>query len=164
MEALEQQWDIWKPRIQSWITGLTPTEWAIGGGAFFALLLIYIFYRRSVAARYKQMAPQLTLHAFQIAPLGRDAFFKIRNNGEQATLTTMLIKGRNDLLIKSDYAGHQIDKEKVYGILLETTSKDRIQNDFSIELMFIDQHRNVYRQVFDMRQQAALPAKLVRTP
>lgn len=163
MEALQTQWDIWQPRIQAWVEGLTPVEWGIGGGAALVLILLWIW-RGSGRSRNKQFAPQLALHAFQIAPLGRDAFFKIRNNGEMATLTTMLIKGRNDLLIKSDYAGHQIDKDKVYGILLETTSTARIQNDFSIELMFIDQQRSVYRQIFDMRQQAALPPKLVRTP
>ena len=161
MESLQKQWDIWLPRFQQWVAELTPAEWVIGIGVLL-ILIVLLTVRGSRRSRNKHLAPQFALHAFQIAPLGRDAFFKIRNNGEMATLTTMLIKGRNDLLIKSDYAGHQIEKDKVYGILLETTSKDRIQNDFSIELMYIDQDRNVYRQVFDLRQQAALPPKMVR--
>lgn len=163
MEALKTLWQqSWKPLFEEWIQQLTPLHGAIAG----ALVLVYIIYRIAVRRKHKKrlraVAPQLTLDAFQIAPLGRDAFFKIRNNGHSATLITLTLMGRNDIIIKSDYAGHQIDHGKVYGILLEAGASQRIQNDFSIEVSYIDTARNVYKQLFDLRQQVAFQPKLVK--
>lgn len=161
MEVIKEKFNLWWPVAQDWLSHLTPIHGAVAGGVL-AFLLVVRGVKRARRKKIQHLQPQLVLHAFQIAPLGRDAFFKIRNMGEQAVLSTLQVKGRNDIIVKSDFAGHQIDKDKVYGILLEAGSNQRIQNDFTIEITYIDQARSVYKQVFDLRQQVALQPKLVR--
>ena len=162
MEALKALWQNWQPQIKEWIQQLTPLHGVIAGALLLLWIIIKIVRRNKHKRRLMAVAPRLTLDAFQIAPLGRDAFFKIRNSGHSATLITLTLMGRNDLIIKSDYAGHQIDSNKVYGILLEASSTQRIQNDFSIEDSYLDTAKNVYKQIFDLRQHVAFQPKLIK--
>lgn len=166
MEEIKQKIEEWWPQIETFIEELTPLQWGIIGGVFLLLVILRLIFGGSGKRKRKrqrlEIAPQLMLHAFQIAPLGRDAFFKVKNNGETATISTLSIKGRKDIAVKNAYAGHQIEKEKVYGILLETTSMEKIKKNFTIELNYMDQAGNVYRQDFPLDQPSAQKPKLVK--
>lgn len=150
-------------RVQAYVQEISPEQWAIIGGGFLLLLLLNSFRRRMKRRRAaRKVAPKFSLHAFQIAPLGKDAFFKIRNNGELATLTNISVKGRNDIVVRNAVGGHLIEKNKVYSILLECNSSDKIKNNFTLRLDYFDQKGNVYRQDFPLRQKVAAQAKLVK--
>ena len=136
--------------------------WAAIGGVLLLLIIIVRVRKASRKKRLKEIAPSLSLHAFQIAPLARDAFFKVRNTGEIATLTALNIKGRKDILIKNAVAGHQIEKDKVYSILLEAGATEKIRKNFQIELVYIDSGGNAYKQLFQLDQSLAKTPKLVK--
>jgi len=70
----------------------------------------------------------------------------LKNKGELATISQLDIVGRGDLMVKNDYAGHQIDREKEYRIFLESSGHQKIEKDFSIEITFLDQKGNIYKQ------------------
>ena len=162
MEEFEKQLEVYWASLKELAGILTTEQWAgVGGGVVF-LMLIGAISRSSKKKKIKKSAPKLLMHTFQIAPLGKDAFFKIRNIGEQATLTELALKGRNDIEVKNAFAGHQIEKEKVYGLLLESTSNKKIRPDFSIELTFMDKNGNVYKQLFEPEQNGARQAKLIK--
>lgn len=149
--------------LQPYIEFLSLEQWAMVGAGLLVLIFLNGL-RRSAKKRkaLKKIAPKLNLHAFQIAPLGRDAFFKLRNDGELATLTGIAIKGRNDILIKNQVVGHKVEKEKVYSILLEASSTTKIAENFTIELSYFDQTGNNYKQAFPLSQKIAKQAKLQR--
>jgi len=153
---------IWE-QVQTFVQNRTSTELAIGGG-FFALLLIFVplVSRGQRRRRLRKFAPNIGLESFQISPLGRDAFFKIHNHGEVATLTSIFIRGRRDILFKNAFVGHELQRDKSYSILLEATAKERIENNFTIEISYLDQKSNVYKQAFDLNHKTAKQPKLVR--
>lgn len=145
------------------LESLTPVHWAIAG-AF--LLLIFIIIAVNAAQRRKRrekVAPKLMLEAFQISPLGHDAYLKIKNNGEPATLTSLFVRGRRDIVFKNAFAGHQLERGKTYGILMETASPEKIAANFSVELTYFDAKRNVYRQSFDLGNNSSRQPKLVQS-
>ncbi|MDX1942736.1 MAG: hypothetical protein SFU99_19390 [Saprospiraceae bacterium] len=141
----------------------TLTHWAIIGGV---LLLLFVILPLASASRRRKrrakVAPQLILEAFQVSPLGRDAFLKIKNNGETATFTSLFVKSRRDIVFKNAFAGHQLDRGKTYSVLLEAVAQEKITHNFSIELTYFDQMRNVYRQTFDLSRNATRKPKLVQ--
>ena len=148
-------------QLQPYIKILSPEQWAVVGGIIFILFVLSRM-RRGAKKRkkLKKVAANLVYHAFQIAPLGRDAFFKIKNTGELATLTGITIKGRKDILVKNAVVGHQLEKDKVYSILLETGSAAKIVENFTIELSYFDQGGNNFKQSFPLNQRTAKQAKL----
>lgn len=159
MESIGFNWKF----IQNFFKNLTPEQWAIIGGAalfLFVLLPLYLRFRRR--RRLRKFAPQIQLESFQISPLGRDAFFKIKNNGEQATLISLFIRGRRDIVFKNSFVGHELHRDKSYSILMEATAKDKISENFMIELNYLDRIGNVYKQAFDLNAKNARQAKLVK--
>ena len=136
--------------------------WASIGGFLLLLIIIRMVSRASRKKKLKAISPKLLLHAYQVAPLGRDAFFKLRNIGEKATLTALNIHGRNDIKVKNIVAGHELEKEKVYSILLEATGQQKLDKNFSLELTFFDVKGNTYKQFFPLDQNTAKQAKLIR--
>ena len=136
--------------------------WPAGGGVLLVLILVWSLRNRGKKKQARAVAPRLVLHAFQLSPLGRDAFFKIRNAGEEATVSDLRIKGRQDIVIKNSFAGHRIEREKVYGLLLEATGRDKIGKDFIVELVYLDQLGNVYKQSFPVSRRTARQAKILR--
>ena len=162
MQSLEQQFKVYVANLRSLLEQLEPIHWAAIGGFFLLLLIIRIIRGISRRNKLRKIAPNLNLHAFQVAPLGRDAYFKVGNNGEQATLSELNIKGRSDISIKNAVAGHQLEKDKVYGILLEAESTTKINTNFTIELTYMDRNGNVYRQLFLPNQQLTKSPKLVK--
>lgn len=148
--------------VLEWAAGVEPEYWAAGGGGLLLLILASGLNRRAKKRRFRKLSPKLSLEAFKISPMGRDAYLKINNQGEKATLTTITVSGRSDVIIKNALAGHQIDKGKAYSILLETAGANKLDSNFSIELRYMDTRNNVFRQTFVLSQNQAKPAKLVR--
>ncbi len=147
METLQQTAEEWLPKIKAWLLALTPEQWAMIGGGILLLLILMII-RRSLRKKKQSLpAPSLELDALQIAPLGRDAFLKIRNRGEAAVLSDLAIHGRKDISVKNAFAGHQIDKNKVYSILLEVEGPEKFSANFSVELTYLDLQGKVRKQV-----------------
>ncbi len=136
--------------------------WAAGGGVLLLLILFLAFRNSGKKRKARQVAPRIKIHAFQLSPLGRDAYLKLRNDGDVATISNLQIKGRNDIAVKNAFAGHQLEREKIYGLLLEATGKRKIKKDFVVEVTFLDQLGNVYRQHFAIGNQTAKQARLVR--
>jgi len=135
-----------------------------GGGILFILLLIIIFsVKRSLRKKWiKKHAPELWIQSFQIAPLGRDAYLKIKNTGQLAELKDLRFLKRYDLKAKENYKDYPLEKDKIYGLFLEAAGKDRIEEDFGIELYFEDQIGNEYKQVFNVGDQLAKKPKLTK--
>ncbi len=150
-------------KAQEFFQSLSFAQWAIIAGIFFVLFVLIPIIKAKRRQRSRQrIAPKLLLDTFQISPLGRDAYFKIRNNGEQATLLSLFVRGRRDVVPKNAFVGHQIEKEKVYGILLEATAADKLADNFSIEITYLDKIGNVYKQSFELGNKMAKQPKLVK--
>lgn len=147
---------------RAWLESLEPQHWAAGGGALVLLILVSTVRKTAARRRERRLAPKLVLEAFQISPLGRDAFVKIQNQGEKAILTTIAFQGRKDLAVKNALAGHHLEKDRAYSILLETTGPEKIDDNFSIELSYMDTRNNVYRQTFIPRHHQTKPPKTIR--
>ncbi len=140
-------------------------EWSIGGGGIALTLILSAALssgRRRRKRRALQLAPSLSLDAFQISPLGRDAYFKVLNNGQPARLSLLQIKGRNDVAVKNAVAGQELQAGESYRILLEATGSRKLSSDFTIELSYVDAAGNVYQQAFALNQQAGGQPKLVK--
>ncbi|HQU59923.1 MAG: hypothetical protein KDD02_02295 [Phaeodactylibacter sp.] len=147
-----------------WIKTTGPVEWVAGGGILIILLLMLSLAagKRRKKRQAKRIAPQLILDTFQISPLGRDAYFKVQNVGQTARLHNLTIKGRNDILVKNAVAGHDILSGESYRILLEANGGKKLDSSFTIELSYIDQLGNVYRQPFALSQQVARQPRLIK--
>lgn len=147
METLQAKIEEWMPKIKAWFLSLTPEQWAIIGGGVLLLIILRVMIK-SIRRKKKALpAPVLELDALQIAPLGRDAFLKIRNKGEAAVLSDLAIHGRKDISVKNAFAGHQIDKDKVYSILLEVEGPEKFSANFSVELTYLDPQGKVRKQM-----------------
>lgn len=153
---------VWE-KIETIIQRLTPVEWAmIGGGLLLLILVLSLISRNRRKSRLRKIAPAIVLESFQISPMGRDAFFKIKNNAEVATLTAVSIQGRRDIVFKNTFIGHELHRDKTYSILLEATAKDRIENNFTIVINYMDKIGNIYKQAFELNNKKAKTPKLVK--
>lgn len=134
-------------QAQELVEQLTLQEWAYVGGGFLFLLIILLAIRRSGKSRGVKVkkASHIHLHSFQIAPLGRDAFVKIKNTGEPAVLSGLKILGREDMVIKNAFAGQKIDQDKEYGIFLEVEGKNKIQPGFMLEVTVLGANGQVQK-------------------
>ncbi len=149
--------------IQAYLETLSVAHYASVG----LLLLTFILWliglgRRRVERKLLAQAPKLLLEDFQIAPLGKDAIFKLKNKGEPATISQLDIVGRGDLMIKNDFAGHRIGKDKEYRIFLESSGHQKIEKDFSIEIIFLDPSGNVFKQTVPLSDKKAQQLVIVK--
>jgi len=144
------------------IQSLTPTHWLVIGVVMLLLIVIPASLSGRRKKRREKVKPNLVLESFQVSPLGRDAFLKIKNEGEVATLTSLFVRGRRDIIAKNAFAGHKGERGKIYSILLEATAEEKITNNFTVELTYFDQMRNVYRQAFDLKNNATKNPKLMQ--
>jgi len=151
-------------QLSDYIASTGPIEWGIaGGGVLIVVLLLSISGgRRRKKRRAKRVAPSLVISTFQVSPLGRDAYFKVHNQGQTAQLTKVNIRGKGHIRPKNAVAGHELKPLESYRILLEATGSKKISKDFIIELTYMDQLGNVYRQDFPLGQQAAQQPKLIK--
>ena len=151
--------------VNEYTQSMSLVEWGfIGGGIALILILAASLSASKLRKKRKarRVAPSLELDAFQISPLGRDAYFKVRNNGQHAKLSNLSVKGRNDVAIKNAVAGQELQAGESYRILLEATGSQKLKNDFTIELSYVDLIGNVYQQRFALNQLVAKQPKLVR--
>ncbi len=151
--------------INEFTQSLGLVEWGLIGGGIALILILSASLsasKRRKKRKAQQAAPLLSLDAFQISPLGRDAYFKVLNNGQPARLSNLSIKGRNDVAVKNAVAGHELRPGESYRILLEATGNQKLNNNFTIELSYVDLIGNVYQQAFALNQQVAKQPKLVR--
>lgn len=162
MDEFQQQITVFWENIQTFVASVEPEYWAAGGGGLLLIMIWGSFGKAKKKRNIRKIAPELKVHAFQVSPLGRDAFFKIRNDGELATLSELSFVGRSDILVKNALAGHRIEKNKVYSMLFEAAAKNKIDPNFSIEITFLDQVGNVYRQSFELDTKVALPPRLIK--
>jgi hypothetical protein len=142
MELLNEWW----PTIREAALAVDPIYWASGGGLLLVLITVFSLRKKTHRKRLNAVAPRLQLQSFQVAPLGRDAFFKLRNGGEPATISSLTVTNRNDIKIKNSIAGHQLEKDREYSILLEAVGAQKIDRDLIFELTYVDQLGNVYQQ------------------
>ncbi len=157
-DILTSYWE----RARAWALTVAPEYWAIAGGVVLVLIVWRIAAKQSRKRKMAQTAPKLLIEGFQVAPLGRDAFLKMRNSGEPATLTALQIKGRYDVTVKNVLAGHELERDKSYSLLLEATGQQKLTPNFSIELTYLDRTGNVYVQRFRTDTLSAGKAKIVR--
>ncbi len=157
---MEEWWNEHWPGWYAKLAAVDPLYYAVGVG----LLLLLFVIRAMVRQRKKRainpaMLPQLTLQSFQIAPLGRDAFLKIRNDGPVAQLSAVNIIGRTDIILKNSAAGQVIATGKEYSLLLEAASTNRLTNNLTIELIFSGPDGKAYRQTFSSHSPVPSPAR-----
>lgn len=154
----------WLETATEYLASTGPMEWSIGGGGLIILVLLFSISggRRRKKRKAQAIAPKLTISSFQLSPMGRDAFFKVHNHGQLARLSTLSIRGKGHIKVKNNIAGHEIQPGEAYRILLEATGTKKINRDFIVELTYLDQLGNVYRQDFPIAQQAAQQAKLIK--
>ncbi|MFK8101820.1 MAG: hypothetical protein AB8G15_04830 [Saprospiraceae bacterium] len=119
------------------------------GGAILILLIALNVKGNNKKAILKKHAPNFVFEAFQLAPLGRDAYFKIKNIGEPAFVNFVGIKQRDDIKItNANTTNFEVTTDKIYGIFCEIQGNQKIKADFEVEIDFKDRLGNQYRQVF----------------
>ncbi len=143
-----EQFDI--DQLKEIAQNLGPLHYAIIGGVL--LLFIILIVVSSIRARKKrkarQVAPDLTFHSLQVAPLGKGVQIKILNKGHQATVTDIYIKKRHDLNITQGYKDYLIETGKFYNVFCEAKGSGRADDGFELWLHFKDVIGNTYKQAF----------------
>jgi hypothetical protein len=152
---------LWE-KAQEVLAFMEPLHIAIASAVLLLLLLILFFRASRRKQRRRLLAPALLLESYQVSPLGRDAFLKIKNTGEMATFISLTMKGRQDIAIKNAFAGHQLEKGKSYALMLEATTSQKLNADFTLELTYMDTAGNVYRQALAPGQRSTRQPKLVK--
>ncbi len=157
-----EQFTAWMDSALVWLQETDPVYLMAGGGGLIVLFGLIAATRMNSRKKEAAQAPSLRISSFQIAPLGRDAFMKLENTGEQATLSAIAVKGRRDVIIKNEVAGQVIPKAGTYSILFEVSGQHRLAPNFTIELTYIDQRHKAYLQVFGLDPVSSLSLKQVK--
>lgn len=133
-------------QLRTFIDQLTIQEWAyIGGGLLFFLIIVLAIRRSGKKKKPITSTSNIRLHSFQIAPMGRDAFVKIKNIGEPVVISELKIIGRDDMVIKNAFAGQKMDQHKEYGILLEVNNNEKILPGFTLEVTVLGPNGEVQK-------------------
>ena len=155
MEEFQKKITLWWGEAMEFAKNMTPEQWAMVAGGFVVLLILRWIIKLSkrskkTVSKPKNMtiSPVIKLHTLQIAPLGRDAFLKIENTGELATLTKLEIIGRDNIHVRNALAGHKLNKGKIYSVLLETTDKNKITDGFEVKISYLNTGGQVFTQSF----------------
>ena len=151
LEFLKKWWDI----LRNFLQQLTPDQKLMAAVGFGVLLLLLIL-RKLLKVKNKggvrsknNKKGALSIHSYQIAPLGRDAFLKIKNNGPSITLTQLVINNQ-EVSIKNALAGQKIDEGKIYSILLESKNTKKIPEALEIEITFLNSKHIAEKQTFTL--------------
>lgn len=154
LEFLKKWWDI----ITKFIQELSPEQKMIASvvlGMLFLILLLRKVARKNKKGKNltrrqkKQNKGALSIASYQVAPLGRDAFLKIKNNGPTITLTQLSLLNPN-ISIKNALAGQKIDEGKIYSILLESKNAKKIPEALEIEVTFLNSNHIAEKQSFTL--------------
>ncbi len=144
MDELLEKAKEWLDKAIEFAGNMTLQQWAYVAGGFVVLLLLRWIIKRAGRPKQGKLPKKLSdqssglrLHTFQIAPLGRDAFLKIQNNLEPVTLTKMEFTDRQHIRVKNAIAGHKLDKDKIYSVLLEAEGNTKLKDGFTVKLTYL---------------------------
>jgi hypothetical protein len=144
MDELLDKAKVWLEQTLEFVKNMTIEQWAYVAGGFVVILLLRWIIKRAnkpkkvkVRQQASNQSPGLQLHTFQIAPLGRDAFLKIHNTGEPVTLTKLEFLDRQQIRVKNAIAGHKLDKDKIYSVLLEAEGNTKLNDGFTVKLTYL---------------------------
>ncbi len=147
--------DVWLTKVFEFAKAMTIEQWAMAGGGLLVLILLRWVIKRANRPKKsttKQKAAPisagLNLYTFQIAPLGRDAFLKVQNRGEEVTLTKLEILDRQNIIVKNALSGHKLSKDKIYSILLEAEGNSKITDGFSVQVSYLSNSGKVAMNKF----------------
>jgi hypothetical protein len=147
--------------ILLFLQGVEPVYWAIAGGILFFLILIPIILRSVKKSKANKLKPILVLHNFQISPLGKDAWLRLRNEGQLAILKEMKFKKRNDIQPKTNFREVKIGQGNTTSLFLHGTGQERIREDFEVEFLYSDAQGHLYKQVLKLDGKVMQKAKLL---
>ena len=147
--------------ILPFLKGIEPMYWAIAGGVLFLLILIPIILRSVKKSKANKIKPILILHSFQISPLGKDAWLRLRNVGQLAVLKELKFKKRNDIISKTNFREVKIGQGNTTSLFLQGTGQNRIREDFDIEFLYSDAQGHLYKQVLKLDGKVMQKAKLL---
>ena len=136
--------------------------WVGGGAALLLLSIIIALTLRGVKkSKARKIAPDLTFQAFQISPLGKDAWLRLRNTGHLAVLKDVKFKKRKDILVKGAFRENKIGTDTTVNLFLHATQQDRIREDFDIEILYSDAKGRLYRQNLKLDGKVMMKAKAI---
>jgi len=147
--------------ILSFLQTIEPTYWAIAGGILFLLILIPIILRSIKKSKASKIKPILVLHSFQISPLGKDAWLRLRNEGQLAVLKDIKFRKRSDIQSKTNFREVKIGQGNTTSLFLHGVGQDRIREDFEVEFMYSDAQGHLYKQVLKLEGKVMQKAKLL---
>jgi len=146
--------------LLSFLKNIDPLYWAIVGSSLFLLLLIPIILRSVKKSKANKVKPDLILHSFQISPLGKDAWLRLRNEGQLAILKDLKLKKRQDIRTKTNFREVKISQGNTTSLFLNATGQERIREDFEIEILYADALGHLYKQVLKLEGKMMMKAKL----
>jgi hypothetical protein len=145
--------------LPEWLQAYDPLLiFGVSIGVLIILIILLVLIIGAVA-RSRVKHAGLVIQSFQIAPLGRDAFLKLNNPGTGVTLSSVVVKGRADVMVKNQVAGQAIAQGGTYSILLEATADQRLRTDFQLHFTFFDKEKKVYQQQFSLNPVASVRIK-----
>ncbi len=147
--------------LPEWFEEYDP-QLLLGIAAFLVLIVILFIFSLLRKGKKKSSMPTLIIESFQIAPLGRDAFLKINNPSVPVTLINVEIIDQTGLEVKNQVGGHILATGTNYSILLEVKGNHRINPDFKIAMIFVNDQRQTYRQVFNLNPIESISLKRKR--
>ena len=103
----------------------------------------------------------MVLHNFQISPLGKDAWLRLRNEGQLAVLKDLKFKKRNDIQTKTNFRDVKIGQGNTTSLFLHGIGQDRIREDFEVEFMYSDAKGHLYKQTLKLEGKIMQKAKLL---
>ncbi len=147
--------------ILPFLKSVEPMHWAIAGGILFILILIPIILRSIKKSKADKIKPALLLHSFQISPLGKDAWLRLRNVGQLAILKDLKFKKRTDIQSKTDFREVRVEQGNTTSFFLHGMGQERIRENFDVEFLYSDAKGNLYKQVLKLDGKVMQKAKLL---
>lgn len=148
-------------QILSYLQNIEPLYLAIVGGIFLLLVLIPIILRSMKKSKAGKVKPDLVLHSFQISPLGKDAWLRLRNEGQLAILKDLKFKKRQDIQSKTSFREVKVGQGNTTSLFLHAMTQERIREDFEVEILYADSLGHLYKQVLSLNgQKMMMKAKL----
>ncbi len=157
MESTDNPLDAILPFLQN----IKPMYWAIAGAILFLLILIPIILRSIKKSKANKIKPVLLLQSFQISPLGKDAWLRLRNVGQVAILKDLKFKKRNDIQSKTNFRDVKIGQGNTTSLFLHGMGQERIREDFEVEFLYSDAQGHLYKQVLKLDGKVMQKAKLL---
>lgn len=136
MEEMKQQaLELWQQALDFYNT-LPPLYQKIALALIPALILLWIIIRAIRRSGKKDRTPKvkLELQSFQLSPLKRDAFVKIKNMDGALVISKIEMPDNTNVYIKNDVNGHQMATGDTYSLLLESIGAEPIRKDLTLRV------------------------------